>query len=180
MSMRSWTAVAVVVWTGLVLPATGGAQDTAAGERRSPNTVTRSGAAPVASIGDLAWLVGHWKGTGLGGVSEEVWAQPAGGVMMGMYRLVLEGAPSFYEFMHLAEVNGSLALKLKHFNPDLTAWEDKDGMVTFPLVKLAPNEAYFAGLTFRRSGDRLQIFLAMRDKDGQVREEAFDLTRVRP
>ena len=68
----------------------------------------------------MKWLIGHWKGTGLGGVSEEIWAEPAGGVMMGMYRLILNGKPSFYEFIHLAEENGSLVMKLKHFNPDLT------------------------------------------------------------
>jgi hypothetical protein len=37
---------------------------------------------------------------------------PAGGVMMGMYRLVIDGKPSFYEFLHLAEDQGSLVLKL--------------------------------------------------------------------
>jgi hypothetical protein len=37
---------------------------------------------------------------------------PAGGVMRGMYRLVIDGKPSFYEFLHLAEDQGSLVLKL--------------------------------------------------------------------
>ena len=136
-------------------------------------------AAPPATLADVKWLIGHWKGTGLGGVSEEIWSEPAGGVMMGMYRLIVNGKPSFYEFIHLAEENGSLVMKLKHFNPDLTAWEEKDRFVTFRLVKLGLNEVHFSGLTFRRSVDRLQIFLALRDKDGQVREEEFRMERVR-
>jgi hypothetical protein len=110
-------------------------------------------------------------------MSEEIWADAVGGVMMGMYRLVIDGKPSFYEFMHLAEDKGSLVLRLKHFNPDLTAWEEKDRFVTFPLVKRGQNEAFFSGLTFRRVADRrLEIFLALR-QNGKVREERFDLER---
>jgi hypothetical protein len=132
---------------------------------------------PAAALTDMAWLVGHWKGTGLGGFSEEIWADPVGGVMMGMYRLVINGKPSFYEFMHLAEDQGTLVLRLKHFNPDMTAWEEKDRFVTFPLVKLGQNEVFFSGLTFRRVSERrLEIFLALR-QNGKVREERFDLER---
>jgi hypothetical protein len=41
-----------------------------------------------------------------------------------------------------------------------------------------PTEAHFGGLTFRRAGDdRLEIFLALRDADGTVREEAFRMER---
>jgi hypothetical protein len=131
----------------------------------------------AATLADMTWLVGHWKGTGLGGVSEEIWADPVGGVMMGMYRLVIDGKPSFYEFMHLAEDQGSLALKLKHFNPDLTGWEEKDRFVTFPLVKLGQKEAFFSGLTFKLLADgRLEIYLALR-QNGKVREERFVLER---
>jgi Domain of unknown function (DUF6265) len=108
-------------------------------------------------------------------VSEEIWADPLGGVMMGMYRLVIDGKPSFYEFMHLSEEQGSLVLKLKHFNPDLTAWEEKDRFVTFPLVKLGTKEAFFSGLTFRLTPEgRLEILLALQ-QNGKVREEPFDL-----
>ena len=158
-----------MVWAQEVRPAGG----------ETPNTLTASAdiKSPPATLAAARWLIGHWKGTGLGGVSEEIWAEPAGGVMMGMYRLVLNGSPSFYEFMHLAEENGSLVLKLKHFNPDLTGWEEKDRWVTFRLVKLGPNEAYFGGLTFRRlSENTLEIFLALR-QNGKVREERFELQR---
>jgi hypothetical protein len=153
----------------------------AAQERETANTLKAGAdfAGPAATLADMAWLIGHWKGSGLGGVSEEMWSAPEGGVMMGMYRLVIGGKPSFYEFMHLAEDRGSLVMKLKHFNADLTAWEEKDRFVTFRLVKLGLNEVYFSGLTFRRSVDRLQIFLALRDKEGTVREEEFRMERVR-
>jgi hypothetical protein len=93
-------------------------------------------------------------------------------------RLVVKGAVSFYEFMNLVEENGSVVLKLKHFNADLTGWEEKDRFVTFRLAKLGANEAWFGGLTFRRlDADRLEIFLALRDKSGMVREEKFEMRR---
>jgi hypothetical protein len=100
--------------------------------------------------------------------------------MMGMFRLRKGEAIVFYEFLTLVERDGTVVLKLKHFNPDLTGWEEKTGMVTFRLLKLTPDEASFGGLTFRRMGsDRMQIFLALRDKDGNVREEAFAYDRVK-
>lgn len=144
------------------------------------NTIAAPAGAPgpQATLKDVEWLVGSWVGTGLGGVSEENWSVPAAGAMMGMYRLVVDGKVSFYEFMNLAEENGSLVLKLKHFNADLTGWEEKDRFLTFRLVKLGPNEAWFGGLTFRRVGaNRLDIFLAMRDAKGTVREEQFRMER---
>ena len=133
---------------------------------------------PKASVKDFEWLAGEWVGTGLGGVSEETWSAPAGGAMMGMYRLLMNGGVSFYEFMNLLEENGSVVLKLKHFNADLTGWEEKDRFVSFRLAKLGTNEAWFGGLTFRRvAADRLEIFLAIRDKSGTVREEKFLMER---
>jgi hypothetical protein len=168
-----------VVALGVILGTSVSAQ--AIGERETANTLRAPAGSvgPPATLEAMKWLVGQWKGTGLGGVSEEIWSEPAGGVMMGMYRLVVNGKPSFYEFIHLAEENGSLVMKLKHFNADLTAWEEKERFVTFRLVKLGANEAYFSGLTFRRSVDRLQVFLALRDKEGKVREEEFRMERVR-
>ena len=157
------------------------AQEAQATNAQTPNTVTApEGPGPQATLDDMRWLVGHWKGTGLGGVSEEMWSEPAGGAMMGMYRLITKDAVTFYEFLTLVEEQGSLALKLKHFNADLTGWEEKDHFVTFRLAKLTATEAWFGGLTFRRFGDdRLEIFLALRGRDGGVREEKFVMERVR-
>ena len=80
-------------------------------------------ASPPATIAAAAWLEGHWLGDGLGGVSEEVWSPPRGGVMMGMYRSLKQDKASFYEFLMLVEENGTLVMKLKHFNPDFSGWD---------------------------------------------------------
>ena len=75
---------------------------------------------PAASIADMAWLAGHWAVEGLGGVADEIWSPPDGGMMLGMYRLVREQKPVFFELLSLSEEQGSLVIRLKHFNPDMT------------------------------------------------------------
>lgn len=158
-----------------------GAQEGAPFQRRTPNTLAASADVPSAkaTIADMAWFAGRWTGNGLGGVTEETWSAPAGSAMMGMFRLAKEGKVVFYEFLTLVEEEGSLALKLKHFNPDLTGWEEKADSVKFRLLHIAPGLAQFSGLTFKRVGENtLEVFLAIRDRDGTVREEAFKMVRT--
>jgi hypothetical protein len=136
---------------------------------------------PPAKIDVMAWLAGRWQGDGLGGVSEEIWSAPAGGVMMGMYRSLKQDQAVFYEFLMLLEENGSVVLKLKHFNPDLSGWEEKRAFVSFRLVAVEPRAVHFDGLSFiRESDDALRIYLLLRDsKTQQVREEEFRMRRAR-
>src|SRR5687768_8740792 len=91
-------------------------------QQRTPNTLMAAAdvPSPPATLQDMAWFTGRWTGNGLGGETEESWSAPAGGAMMGMFRLVKDGKVVFYEFLTLVEREGSLVLKLKHFNPDLT------------------------------------------------------------
>jgi hypothetical protein len=151
-------------------------------QNRTPNTLMTAAEqpSPSATLGEMTWFAGQWTGTGLGGTCDEVWSQPAAGAMMGMFRLVKEGKLVFYEFLTLVEHEGSLLLKLKHFNADLTGWEEKADFVKFRLLKIEPDAVYFEGLTFKRVGrDKLEIFLALRNRtDGTVREETFVMNRV--
>jgi hypothetical protein len=129
---------------------------------------------PQAKIEEVAWITGHWSGKALGGTAEEIWSRVAAHAMMGMYRLIKDKSIAFYELLTITEENGTLVLRLKHFNADLTGWEEKGEVVTFPLVKLAPNEAYFDGMTFRRlDKDKLQIFVRIRGEDGSQSEIEF-------
>ena len=134
---------------------------------------------PPAKLAEIAWLQGRWIGDGLGGLNEEVWSPPRGGVMMGMYRLLKEDKPVFYEFLTIVEENGTLAMRLKHFNPDFTGWEEKAGFVTFKLVAVEPRAVHFNGLSFvRESDDELRIYLILKDKEGKSREELFKMRRA--
>jgi hypothetical protein len=182
MRIPALTIVALVT-----MCATARTQEAPKPEAVTANTVrlAADAARPKATVDAMAWLAGGtWRGDGLGGVTEESWSTPAAGAMMGMFRLVKPAADSrqqvaFYEFLTFVEQNNTLALKLKHFNADLTGWEEKGGFVTFRLVSVGDDAIYFDGLTFRREGaDKMTVFLALRDRDtGNVSEATFRYTR---
>ncbi len=149
-------------------------------EPLTPNTLrlAEGAARPAATLDAARLLVGHRRGPFLGGEMEEIWLPPDGGTMLGLFRLIRDGAASFYEIQAIVEEEGSIALKVKHFAADLTAWEEKDEMASFRFVKAAPDALWFEGLTFRALPDGgLEGFIALKDKDGAMREEAF---RLRP
>lgn len=138
------------------------------------------GVSHAASIEDAAWLAGRWTGTGLGGQLEEVWSAPAGGQMVGHFRLVSDGKPVFYEFMLLDVADGGVRMRLKHFNPDHTAWEEKDAWTTFTPVSVSAEKLVFSALTIERMGpDALTMTLKMR-RDGKVVEEIMKFRRAAP
>jgi hypothetical protein len=155
---------------------------TTASSAQLPNTAHTwkrdESAKPVpATIQSMAWLAGAWEGEGLGGISEEVWMAPQGGSMLGTYRLVKEGKPVFYEILTIVEENGGLVMRLKHFNADLKGWEEKDKSVEFVYLGEKDGVHHFSGLAFQPKGKELTIWLALRGKDGAVREETFQMRR---
>jgi len=135
---------------------------------------------PKATLKDLTMLVGHWRGEMFGAKADEIWLEPAGGSMIGMFRIFNEKSPMFYEFWAAVEEEGSVTMRLKHFNPDMTGWEEKDKMVTFRLVKFDRNNLWFEGLTYSRQRDgSIRGHVAITEKDGTVKEEVFTLRRTR-
>jgi len=142
-------------------------------------SATPGAAAPAAALADLSWMVGTWEGEGLGGAVLESYSPPAGGQIAGHFRLLKDGKPQFYEMLMIAEVGASLEFRVKHFNPDMTGWEEKAEVVRFPLVAVEKDVWYFNGLTIRRTGpdSTLQTVL-IRQKDGSTREAGFTYRRV--
>ncbi|MCZ6774991.1 MAG: DUF6265 family protein [Ignavibacteria bacterium] len=135
---------------------------------------------PAATINDMVWIVGHFQGEALGGIFEEVWAPPFGGAMMGMFKVVKDDTVVFYELLTIIEESNSLNLKLKHFNADLTGWEEKDEFQSFPLVKLTQDAAFFDGITFRKlDQDTIQVFVAIQQSDDETQEIEFKYHRVK-
>lgn len=131
--------------------------------------------APAPSVADLAWMTGTWTGEIGGSFVEEQWSAPAGGVMMGMYREVEDGKIGMYEFLTLEPGPEGPILWLRHFNPGLVGWEDKEGALAFHLVAAKPGEAAFdnrdpekpARLIYRREGDDRLVAVLEKVKDGK-------------
>lgn len=132
---------------------------------------------PKATLADIAWLSGHWRGEAFGGITEEIWSPPLGDSMMGSFKLVSEGKTSFYEICQLVEENGSLSFRLKHFNSDLTGWEEKNEREEFPLVKVEKNAVYFDGFTIKRiSANEIHMYVVISD-EGEAEEVEFKYFR---
>ena len=45
---------------------------------------------PPATLENVKWLAGHWRGEAFGGITEEIWSPPLGGSMMCAFRLIKE------------------------------------------------------------------------------------------
>lgn len=157
---RRWMLVLACLW-GLALPA-----------KAEPPS-------PPAHIGAASWLAGIWVGEGLGGQVEESWSAPRGGQMIGHFSLVRNGAPVFYELMLLDEQAGGLRLRVKHFNPDFTGWEEKDGWHSFEPRAAAPGELLFDGLSLRLEGGQLVATVTLRDRaSGTVQDRVLRFQRA--
>lgn len=134
---------------------------------------------PPATLDAMKWLRGHWTARAFGGVAEELWSDANGGAMMGVYRLTRGGKPVFYELLTIVEENGSLMLRLRHFNPDLKGWEEKNQTVEFPLVALRDGAIHFEGMSFRPDGkNAFTVYLVTEQADGASDEHAFAYSRV--
>lgn len=133
---------------------------------------------PAATISSIDWLAGHWKGEAFGGIAEEIWSPPADGSMMFSFRLLDKGVVSFYEFGHLIEIDGTLLLQLKHFDPNLSGWEEKDENIDFRLVKIEENKFYFDDLTIERISDKeINMYVEVGEEDGTSNEVTFNYHR---
>ncbi|MEX1024092.1 MAG: DUF6265 family protein [Planctomycetota bacterium] len=131
-------------------------------------------------VADLEWLAGRWVGTGLGGVCEETWNPPLGGVMIGTFRLLEpDGSPNFAEFMQLIEDERGVALRLIHLTPELMPWEEPGETTGFRLIEARGTTAWFGGLTLHRDGEHLAVHVAMSKGDGEASELVFRMT-LRP
>ena len=171
----------VLISTLLLLAVSCCAPRSFAQSQNTPHTLAldRPENMPDATINDMAWIAGHFQGEFMGGTFEEVWAPPFGGAMMGMFKVFRDGDVVFYELLTIVEESNSLNLKLRHFNADLTGWEEKDEFLSFPLVELTQDAAFFDGITFRKlDPNTIQVFVALEQSDGEMEELEFEYHRL--
>lgn len=140
-----------------------------------------NGTPPPASIGQLAWLAGSWVGSAMGGSVTETYSAPLGGRITGHFAMADDkGGIVFTEIVDYAPLGKSLAYRVRHFNADLSGWEDKTGKpVVFPLVAVERDRWFFDGMTLERNGpDSITMWVRI-EKKGETTEHPFRFTRAR-
>ncbi len=151
------------------------------GQDQFPNTLFYNEAigSPTASLNDISWIEGHWRGEAFGGITEEIWGPPLGNSMMCVFKLVVDGDIIFYEIETISEENNSLILRLKHFDKHLKGWEEKDETIDFKLVKVEENRVYFDGFTIEKiSKDEINMYVVIED-GGEKEEIKFNYHRAK-
>ncbi|MCP4703904.1 MAG: hypothetical protein GY865_04785 [candidate division Zixibacteria bacterium] len=130
------------------------------------------------SFKDFEWLAGSWEGEAFGGNFEEVWSPATAGSMCGTFKLFSNNKVSFYEIFTITIDSTGPVLRLKHFNADLTGWEEKDEVISFPYIDCNKNELQFDGLIYRKISDEaMRIVLRTRDANGIVTDNIIDCKR---
>ncbi len=82
-----------------------------------------------ATLADLAWLEGHWRGDWGPRFAEQVWTAPKADLMLGTFRLVEGNKTLLIEVFTLGQTANGIDLRFRHFTPDLAPWEKSDPTV---------------------------------------------------
>lgn len=122
---------------------------------------------PKATLEDVSWISGTWRGEALGGICEEFWDKPSANSMMFCFKFIKNNGVVFYELGHIKEIDKSLVLELKHFGADLKGWEKADEKQSFRLVKIDEYRVYFDQFTFERVSENEMNLYVVFEKTGE-------------
>ena len=137
------------------------------------------------TLASVAWIAGDWRGGEKDMVSQEVWMEPAGDCMVGMWRLVLGGRLELSEHLTLVQGPSGVVMHLRHFDRSGIGWEEKDQPLVLPLVKAGDGEAVFESastpkgplkITYGRQADGS---LAVRVAHGDEKPSTYTFRRTR-
>ncbi len=120
-------------------------------------------ASPAVSVADLGWLAGDWVSEADGRWTEESWASPRGGMMIGYSRSGRGESLREFEFLRIAAGEGGTLAYL--------AQPQGRAPVAFPLVKHDATSVTFENaahdypqrIAYARSGDSLTATISKID-----------------
>lgn len=126
----------------------------------------------------VAWMAGCWAQTGREAGSVEQWTAPAGGLMLGMARIVKDGRAVEFEFMQLrADADGQLSFIAQPQGRPPTA---------FKLVHPSDAEARFENpahdfpqrVIYRRTAPDQLVARIEGERNGKTRAIDFPMQRT--
>jgi hypothetical protein len=122
----------------------------------------------TATPADLTWLTGSWHARLGADHVEEHWSDLRANTLVATFRWTrADGTVRFYEIEVIEQEGDRVYLRVKHFDPGLIGWEEKDAPHQFVLVALDEQGAVFLELdkpnprwaVYRRRGpDRLDAW----------------------
>jgi Domain of unknown function (DUF6265) len=149
---------------------------TAAAAEPSPDT---------SKIASVAWLAGRWRSPDEERIAaEEHWSAPAGGAMVGMFRLVNDGRPGIYELLLLEEQSDGVWMRLRHFRPKMVAREQEP--IQLKLASAAADKLVFENpsgnqpkrITYALAGNELTATVET-ERDGKPAAFALKMQRAK-
>lgn len=134
------------------------------------NTLFKDGKeSPKATLEQVNWLTGNWTSNSIN-YSEENWGKVSGNTIMFCYKMVKNEKIVFYELGHIESINGTLVLKIEHFDKDL---KHIAGMQSeFQLLKIEGNRIYFDRITYERiSKNKMNVYVYEDDAKTELKFE---------
>ena len=143
---------------------------------------------PASALARMGIFAGHWRADLNGGVLEEMWLAPRGGVAQGSVRLVWADKVETIELIIVAAEQGRVVMRYNHFHPNYRTWED-DGPITLVLTAATDREMIFTNLQtpprhakeagYRLTGaDTMNSWVIALDAEGKAERFSFDYRRV--
>lgn len=125
---------------------------------------------PAATLQDVKWLAGNWKGSSPFGICHENWDEPSGNTMMFCFKMLSDNKVTFYELGHIIEKDKTILLQMKHFGGDMKAWETGEVSEDFKLIKIEKNKIYFDGLTYEKVSDNaMNVYVYFEESKEEIK-----------
>ena len=123
-----------------------------------------------ATLQDVKWLAGNWKGTSPFGICQENWDTPSGNTMMFCFKMLSDNKVTFYELGHIIEKDKTLLLQIRHFGGDMKAWETGEVSEDFKFIKIEKNRVYFDGLTYEQVSDtEMNVYVYFEESKEEIK-----------
>lgn len=91
----------------------------------------------------LSWMSGTWHTQQGADDLVEIWSEPRGDSMMGMFHWVKRGKVWIYELMSIVQTDDDLVFRLRHFDRKLVPWEEKHDALTYTMKSHSDREVIF-------------------------------------
>ena len=141
-----------------------------------------------ATVDQLGWVAGAWRGTLNDRTIEQTWSAPLAGSMIAMYRSIRDNKATLYELLAMEQSGDGVVLRIKHFAPGagLVSQEAKDQSADHTLVKLDGRTAVFEGgaagsparITFNSPDPSTLNITVERQREGKPVSTEFRYKRI--